>query len=97
MEEKIRILLDAYKEEREEIIKCQEYNEVHDPVQFNYMDGKHYMISEIISDLELLLKNLPNELKGVSNNECKKKAHRELTPMDFVIKSGQCKYCGRKD
>ena len=57
MENKIRNLIADYKKEQEEIIKLKQKNEGN-YIKWAYHDGRHFEISNIISDLELVLKNI---------------------------------------
>ena len=54
---KIKDLIDDYKEEEKEIIKLKDENEGN-YIKWAYYDGRHFEISDIISDLELVLKNI---------------------------------------
>lgn len=51
---KIKDLIDDYKEEEKEIIKLKHENEGNH-IRWAYYDGRHFEISDIISDLERLL------------------------------------------
>lgn len=61
--------------------------------QYPYLNNIEYEMSEnitrtekLISELRILLKILPNELQGVSNNELTKK----ITKPSFCRKDGDC-------